>query len=109
MDSRKLPESPPVDIDALQLFADYRILVDQALDATLPPDEALPAGLHASMRYSVFAGGKRLRPILVLAAGEACGADTVALLREVYGDNVEHRLGHVGEFLDRLGHLLHGG
>ena len=80
MDSRKLPESPPVDIDALQLFADYRILVDQALDATLPPDEALPAGLHASMRYSVFAGGKRLRPILVLAAGEACGADTVALL-----------------------------
>jgi geranylgeranyl diphosphate synthase type II len=47
--------------------------VDAALDAFLPPAKQRPATLHAAMRYSVFAGGKRLRPVLCLAAAEACG------------------------------------
>ncbi|WP_243371255.1 polyprenyl synthetase family protein [Geotalea sp. SG265] len=50
-------------------------LVDDALDRFLPPAEDLPASLHKSMRYSVFAGGKRIRPILMLAACEAVGGD----------------------------------
>ena len=50
-------------------------LVDEALDRLLPRADELPASLHASMRYSVFAGGKRIRPILMLAACEAVGGD----------------------------------
>lgn len=47
--------------------------ISAALDALLPPDVERPAKLHEAMRYSVFAGGKRLRPILCIAACEACG------------------------------------
>ncbi|MGI8820874.1 MAG: polyprenyl synthetase family protein [Chthoniobacterales bacterium] len=47
--------------------------VDRALDTFLPKEKARPATLHKAMRYSLFAGGKRLRPILCLAAAEACG------------------------------------
>jgi geranylgeranyl diphosphate synthase type II len=49
------------------------VLVDNALDALLPAEDTLPATLHKAMRYSVFAGGKRIRPILALAACEAVG------------------------------------
>src|SRR5450759_767468 len=46
--------------------------IDRALDAYLPKANTKPATLHRAMRYSLFAGGKRLRPILCLAAAEAC-------------------------------------
>lgn len=47
--------------------------VNRALEALLPPAHERPAKLHEAMRYSVFAGGKRLRPILCIASCEACG------------------------------------
>src|SRR2546430_2093062 len=47
-------------------------LIDRALDWYLPKANRKPATLHRAMRYSLFAGGKRLRPILCLAAAEAC-------------------------------------
>jgi geranylgeranyl diphosphate synthase type II len=47
--------------------------VDRALDHFLPKAATKPATIHKAMRYSLFAGGKRLRPILCLAAAEACG------------------------------------
>ena len=47
-------------------------LIDRALDGYLPKANRKPATLHRAMRYSLFAGGKRLRPILCLAAAEAC-------------------------------------
>jgi len=47
--------------------------VDQALRGWLPPANTKPATIHKAMRYSIFAGGKRLRPSLCLAAAEACG------------------------------------
>jgi geranylgeranyl diphosphate synthase, type II len=47
--------------------------VDAALDVFLPPETERPETLHKAMRYSVFAGGKRLRPILVMAGAEAVG------------------------------------
>ncbi len=47
--------------------------VDEALERYLPKDNELPFSLHKAMRYSVFAGGKRVRPILLLAACEAAG------------------------------------
>ena len=50
--------------------------VDRALDRFLPKATVPPATIHKAMRYSLFAGGKRLRPILCLAAAEACGGKT---------------------------------
>jgi geranylgeranyl diphosphate synthase, type II len=47
--------------------------IDRVLDRYLPKASTKPTTLHKAMRYSLFAGGKRLRPILCLAAAEACG------------------------------------
>ncbi len=55
-------------------------LIDQALDNYLFNSAAIPETLHHAMRYSVFAGGKRLRPVLLLASAEAVGGDAVLLL-----------------------------
>jgi len=54
--------------------------VDRALDRYLPKAAVLPVTIHKAMRYSLFAGGKRLRPILCLAAAKACGGRTSAAL-----------------------------
>ena len=54
--------------------------VDAALDKFLPKATAKPATIHKAMRYSVFAGGKRMRPALVLAAAEACGGTDAAAM-----------------------------
>src|SRR3954464_153749 len=54
--------------------------VDRALDRFLPKASVPPATIHKAMRYSLFAGGKRLRPILCLAAAEACGGKISAAL-----------------------------
>jgi len=49
--------------------------VDQALDHYLPAASVKPSTIHKAMRYSLFAGGKRIRPALCLAAAEACGGN----------------------------------
>ncbi len=54
--------------------------VDRALDRFLPKASAKPSTIHKAMRYSLFAGGKRLRPILCLTAAEACGGLTKTAL-----------------------------
>jgi geranylgeranyl diphosphate synthase type II len=54
--------------------------IDRALDRFLPKASVPPATIHKAMRYSLFAGGKRLRPILCLAAAEACGGKSTAAL-----------------------------
>lgn len=60
----------------LKLYLKERCqLVDKALDSYLPKEDDLPFSLHKAMRYSVFAGGKRVRPILMLAACEAVGGE----------------------------------
>lgn len=50
--------------------------VDAALDRYLPRETELPHSVHKAMRYSIFAGGKRVRPILMLAACQAVGGNT---------------------------------
>lgn len=56
-------------------------LVEEALDHHLPAGDRPPETLHQAMRYSVFTGGKRLRPLLLIAAAEAAGGvDTGILL-----------------------------
>src|SRR5512147_1264762 len=62
-------------MDLKKYLKDRCQLVDEALDRFLPPADELPVSLHKAMRYSVFAGGKRVRPILLLAACEAVGGD----------------------------------
>jgi geranylgeranyl diphosphate synthase, type II len=67
------------DFDLASYLQSRRVLVDAALDRFLPPESAPPPVVHRAMRYSVLAGGKRLRPILVIAGAEAVGghAETV--------------------------------
>jgi farnesyl diphosphate synthase len=55
-------------------IAAYRARIETVLDAYLPPPERVPQRLHAALRYSALGTGKRLRPILVYATGEALGA-----------------------------------
>ena len=54
--------------------------VNHALDALLPTEQDVPGELHKAERYSLFAGGKRLRPALCIAAYEACGGTGDAVL-----------------------------
>ena len=51
----------------------WRHRVDAALDRILPPASRAPGVIHEAMRYTVFAGGKRLRPILCLLSARAAG------------------------------------
>jgi geranylgeranyl diphosphate synthase type II len=63
------------DTDAVQqALEEHRVLVEQALDTALPAADAWPETIHRAVRYSLFAGGKRIRPMLVMAAGDAVGA-----------------------------------
>jgi len=54
--------------------------VDAALDQFLPKAKERPSTIHTAMRYCIFSGGKRLRPVLCLAAAEACGGEIFAAL-----------------------------
>ena len=58
-----------------EYIASRQKLVDDALQRYLPKQSVKPKTIHKAMRYSVFAGGKRLRPILCLAAAESCGGE----------------------------------
>src|ERR1700691_4124549 len=48
--------------------------IDAALDRSVPPETENPATIHRAMRYSLFAGGKRIRPLLAMAAADAVSA-----------------------------------
>ncbi len=61
-------------------LAKKKTIVDKALEKLVPPANMFPASVHEAMRYSLFAGGKRVRPILAIAAAEALGATTSDLL-----------------------------
>lgn len=54
--------------------------VNGALDEFLPPENARPETLSRAMRYSVFNGGKRVRPILAILACRACGGDEATVM-----------------------------
>lgn len=64
-----------------KLFAECREQVDGVLDQLVPSPETEPKRLHEAIRWSLFAGGKRFRPALVLAVGEVFGAPQDQLLR----------------------------
>jgi farnesyl diphosphate synthase len=70
---------------AAQGFGDWmttvRQMTEQVLALSLPAEEQVPARLHGAMRYAALDGGKRMRPLLVFAAGELFDADGAALAR----------------------------
>jgi geranylgeranyl diphosphate synthase, type II len=53
--------------------------VDRALERWVPPESTLPESIHKAMRYSLFAGGKRIRPVLCMAAAEAVSDSPVGI------------------------------
>jgi len=55
-------------------------IIDKTLEKLVPPAKTFPPVIHEAMRYSLFAGGKRVRPVLAIAAAEAVGAATADLL-----------------------------
>src|SRR5713101_6134865 len=61
-------------------FEEDRKAVESALDRLLPAESAPPASIHRAVRYSVFAGGKRLRPVLCLEAARIFDADITPAL-----------------------------
>jgi geranylgeranyl diphosphate synthase type II len=67
-------------MDLEKYLAELKGAVDACLERLLPPEDAEPVTMHKAMRYSVFAGGKRVRPILILAAGESLGGKRNTLL-----------------------------
>src|SRR6266571_699990 len=92
--SRSIPSGSP-NRDALRLlvasqfssamklppfFEEGRVIVDAALERLLPAATAQPASIHTAMRYSVFAGGKRIRPILCLETARVFASDVTPAL-----------------------------
>ena len=67
-----------MNVDYQQLVRSGVALTDAALERLLPHTEALPHSIHRAMRHSVFAGGKRLRPLLVLEAARMVAGDLPA-------------------------------
>ena len=65
--------SAKTQFDLQQFLATRTKTVNAALDKFLPSEKTKPATIHKAMRYSLFAGGKRMRPALCLAAAAACG------------------------------------
>lgn len=67
-------------LDLPQYLTRCRAAVDAALDRYLPPADTYPPIIHEAIRYSVFAGGKRLRSTLTIASAEASGGSMEAVM-----------------------------
>jgi geranylgeranyl pyrophosphate synthase len=71
----------PTETDAKEFLASCRALIDAELDRVIPKESAEPERVHSAIRWSLFAGGKRFRPALLLATGRVFGAGNDDLLR----------------------------
>jgi len=67
--------------NALEFLAACRALIDSELDRLIPKESESPERVHSAIRWSLFAGGKRFRPALLLATGQTFGASANLLLR----------------------------
>lgn len=66
-------------MDIKSYLSKKKELIDKSLDKLVPAAKTFPPSINEAMRYSLFAGGKRVRPILAVAAAEALGAKTTEL------------------------------
>jgi geranylgeranyl pyrophosphate synthase len=71
----------PIASDAREFLASCRAPVDTELDRLIPRETDEPTRVHTAIRWSVFAGGKRFRPALLLAVGQTFGASQERLIR----------------------------
>ena len=71
-------------------FDDCRTTVDETLDRIIPSAKTAPQRLYEAVRWSIFAGGKRFRPALLLAVGKTFGADKNTLLSTACGIEMIH-------------------
>lgn len=83
-------------------LSEKRHIVDCMLDANLPAADTPPAIIHEAMRYAVLGGGKRIRPILAIAAAEACGASVDELLVPIAALELIHTYSLVHDDLPAL-------
>jgi geranylgeranyl diphosphate synthase type II len=83
-------------------FEEDRLAVDAALEHLLPQESARPASIHQAVRYSVFAGGKRIRPILCLEAARIFGADVTAALHPACAIEMIHTYSLIHDDLPAL-------
>ncbi len=89
-----------MDINAY--LSESKKLVDECLEKLLPAESTEPSTIHKAMRYSVFAGGKRVRPILVLASGESVSGKRDILLHLGAGIEMMHTYSLIHDDLPAL-------
>jgi geranylgeranyl diphosphate synthase type II len=92
----------PESADIRSYLSESRRLVDETLQRLLPSESEEPSTIHKAMRHSVFAGGKRVRPILVLAAGESLSGNRETLLQLGAGIEMMHTYSLIHDDLPAL-------
>src|SRR5512142_3016804 len=85
-----------------QYLASRRKLVDEILERELTPAGTPPTVIHEAMRYAVLGGGKRIRPIMAIAAAEACAANVEPLLKHFAALELIHTYSLVHDDLPAL-------
>src|SRR5712672_4530583 len=85
-----------------EFFGEDLQLVDAALQRMLPAAEATPRSIHEAMRYSVFAGGKRIRPILCLETARIFGAEITSSLHPACAIEMIHTYSLIHDDLPAL-------
>lgn len=93
---------PPQPMNAERYLLEKKEIVDRALDEYLPPGGEFPPLIHQAMRYSLFPGGKRIRPILALAAGEVVRGKKDLLLPAVCALELVHTYSLIHDDLPSL-------
>jgi geranylgeranyl diphosphate synthase type II len=83
-------------------FEEDRVAVDAALERLLPAESTRPASIHQAMRYSVFAGGKRIRPILCLETARIFAADITPALHPACAIEMIHTYSLIHDDLPAL-------
>ncbi len=83
-------------------FAGLRKLVDAELDRVVPPENTPPTVIHRAVRYSLFAGGKRIRPILCLEAARTVGDNAPGVERAACALELVHTYSLIHDDLPAL-------
>ena len=83
-------------------FEDDRLAVDAALERLLPQESARPSSIHTAMRYSVFAGGKRIRPILCLETARIFASNVTSALHPACAIEMIHTYSLIHDDLPAL-------
>ncbi len=89
-------------MDLAAFLTEERERVDGALNRLLAPADAWPARLHQAMRYAVFGGGKRVRPVLARAACRAAGGDAELILEAACALEMVHTYSLIHDDLPAL-------